>query len=112
MKKILLLIGIIIALAIIVHAETKERREANKNFSEQTMTTSYETVSMMRDIIDLQERIVKAGEPKKAMLRDLAQLREKTDRLLLGMARNDTSGSLLQPAQTATHAPVAGPAAP
>jgi hypothetical protein len=106
MKKIFLLIGIIIALAIIVHAETKGRQDTGKSQTVQNVTSSYETLSMMRDIIDLQERIVKGGEPKKVMLRDLAQLRIKTDKLLSEISRNASSRSMAQtntpPSETVT----------
>ncbi len=90
MKKILLLIGIIIALTIIVHAETKERQEVMKDRTSQD-TPSYETLTLMREIIDIQTRMLKGSESKKAMLRELAQLRDKTDHLILQMNRNPSA---------------------
>lgn len=100
MKKILLLIGIIIALAIIVHAETKERREAMKNQTGQEAVQSYETLSLMRDIIDVQERMLKGTENKKTMLRQLAQLRDKTDTLMAEMDRHKPAPTASVPPQT------------
>ncbi|MEN6473521.1 MAG: hypothetical protein ABFD81_05870 [Syntrophaceae bacterium] len=89
MKKILLLIGIIIALTIIVHAETKDRREVMMDRPSQE-ASSYETLTLMRDIIDIQARMIKGSENKKTMLRELTQLRDKTDRLILKMNLNQT----------------------
>jgi len=92
MKKILLLIGIIIALTIIVHAETKDRHEVAKMHTSQE-TPSYETLTLMREIIEIQTRMLKGTESKKSMLRELAQLKDKTDLLLLQLSQK-------QPAQT------------
>lgn len=87
MKKILLLIGIIIALTIIVHAETKDRHEVAKKQTSQE-TPSYETLTLMREIIEIQTRMLKGTESKKSMLRELAQLKDKTDLLILQLNQN------------------------
>jgi hypothetical protein len=113
MKKILLLIGIIIALTIIVHAETKERREVMKSQDGQGLVVpSYETLTLMRDIIDIQTRIVKGSESKKTMLRQLALLRDKTDLLIMQMnqSRSDVPGAvpLENQAQPSRPVPQAG----
>lgn len=107
MKKILLLIGIIIALTIIVHAETKERRENMKDKPSQE-APSFETLTLMRDIIDIQTRMVKGSDNKKTMLRELAQLRDKTDLLIQQM--NQTGRQKAVPLAEQSSAPAASPA--
>jgi len=101
MKKVLLLIGIIIALTIIVHAETKERREVIKDKPSQEVS-SYETLTLMRDIIDIQTRMVKGSENKKSMLRELAQLRGKTDVLIQQMNQAGRQKAVLHEEQSST----------
>jgi len=118
MKKILLLIGIIIALTIIVHAEAKDRQEGMKDRTSRD-APSYETLTLMREIIDIQARMLKGSESKKVMLRELAQLRDKTDHLILQMNRNPSDhqsavplegGLLPMPAPQARTSPAAPPA--
>jgi len=110
MKKILLLIGIIIALTIIVHAETKERREDMMNRPSQE-APSYETLTLMRDIIDIQARMIKGSENKKSMLRELAQLRNKTDQLILKMNLNQTGRRTAVPLEGQGQSPMLPPQA-
>jgi len=110
MKKILLLIGIIIALTIIVHAETKDRNEVAKKQASQEMP-SYETLTLMREIIDIQTRMLKGTESKKTILRELAELKDKTDLLILQMNQNRPVNHAAAPPQRAlspTRAPQTG----
>jgi len=107
MKKVLLLIGIIIALTTIVHAETKDRREVLEDKPSRQVPSSYETLTVMRDIIDIQTRMLKGSENKKAMLRELAQLREKPDGLILQVSQDQAGIHKAAPPEQLSSAPAA-----
>lgn len=121
MKKILALIGVIIALAVIVHAEAKDRKDTHKDLTGQEISRMYDTLSLMREMVVLEERIVKGGN-KKRLLADLAQTRHKLDRMIaeMGAAKlaprenpgpaNPATAPSAKPAAVQTP-PISGPAA-
>lgn len=113
MKKILALIGLIIALALIVHAEAKDRKDTHKDLTGQEVSRMYDTLSLMREMVVIEERIVKGGN-KKRLLADLAQTRHKLDKMIteMGAAKLDPNPAPANPAAAPSPKPAAAAKVP
>lgn len=115
MKKILALIGLIIALAVIVHAEA-DRKDTQHLQAGQEITRTQDILTLMRDIVAMDERIVKGGNKKK-ILADLAQMHQKLNRMIVEVETEKLGQSLTTPkalpaANASAPKPGVPPAAP
>lgn len=111
MKKILALIGLIIALAVIVHAEA-DRKDTQHIQAGQDISRTQEMLTLMRDMVVMEERIVKGGNKKK-MLADLAQMHQKLDRMIVEIETQKLGRSLtMSKAALAAGTPAPKPGVP